>query len=208
MSFSRRWRAGDRPLKYKGLFLFLLGIACALLLGWIVFPLALYRTEPQPLSFSHKVHTGDPTGMTCDSCHELAEDGRFQGIPSLEKCAVCHAEPAGTTAAEKRLVEEYVKPQKEIPWKVYSRQPDNAYFSHAAHIKAGKLKCEACHGSHGQSETLRPYQVNRISGYSRDIWGPNISGIPSQPWQGMKMDRCLRCHAEKGKVDGCISCHK
>ncbi len=195
-------------MKYKGLFLFLSGAGIALVLGWVVFPLALYRTEPQPLSFSHKAHTGQPASMSCDSCHEFAEDGRFLGIPVVDQCAVCHAEPVGKTAGEKRLVEEFVKPKREIPWKVYSRQPDNAWFSHTTHVKKGALKCEECHGDHGQSESLRPYQVNRISGYSRDIWGPNISGIPSQPRLDMKMDRCLGCHAEKNMSQGCISCHK
>lgn len=180
----------------------------SLVLGWMVFPRILYRTEAQPLSFHHKVHTDEPTAASCDSCHEFAEDGRFLGVPALEKCAVCHAEPVGTTAAEKRLVEEFIRPKKEIPWKIYSRQPDNAHFSHAVHVTRGKISCEVCHGPHGKSRDLPPYQVNRISGYSRDIWGPNISGIPSQPWEGMKMDRCIRCHKEKGRSDGCIACHK
>ena len=44
-------------------------------------------------------------------------------------------------------------------------------------MKLAELKCEDCHGPHGASDTLRPYEENRISGYSRDIWGGSISGL-------------------------------
>jgi hypothetical protein len=194
-------------VKHKGTVVFVAGIAASLAIGWYVFPLALYRTEPQPLQFNHKVHT-EQSSMPCESCHEFAEDGRFTGIPAVSKCAECHSAQLGSTENEKRLVEEFVTPQKEIPWKVYSRQPDNAYFSHTSHLKIGNLKCEDCHGLHGASERLEAYQVNRVSGYSRDVWGRNISGFPSHPWEGMKMDRCVRCHEQQNRVDGCIDCHK
>ena len=78
-----------------------------------------------------------------------------------------------------------------------------------------KLAIAACHHDIGlwsahTVDYIPPsvVEVNRISGYSRDIWGPSISGIPSEPWQGMKMDRCVRCHAEQNRVDGCVACHK
>jgi menaquinone reductase, multiheme cytochrome c subunit len=184
------------------------GFTFSLAFGWFLFPYLLYKTEAQPLQFSHKTHTGDKVGMVCSDCHALAADGRFQGIPAVAQCSTCHASPVGTSSDEKVLVERYITPGKEIPWRVYSRQPDNAYFPHAVHLKLGELKCEDCHGPHGKSARLRDYQVNRISGYSRDIWGSNISGIPTEPWQGMKMDRCVRCHAQHGRRDGCIDCHK
>lgn len=192
----------------RGGIVVLAGVVASLGLGWFVFPAVLYRTEPQPIGFNHAVHTGEANGMTCDMCHEFAPDGRFLGIPAIAKCAECHETPIGSTETEKRLVEEFITPGREIPWKVYSRQPDNAFFSHATHVTKATLTCEECHGPHGSSASLPTYQVNRISGYSRDIWGPNISGIPSEPWQGMKMDRCVRCHEERSRVDGCVACHK
>jgi hypothetical protein len=198
----------ELAVKYRGVVVLAAGVVAALALGWFVFPLVLYKTEPQPIGFNHAVHTGEQNGMTCDMCHEFAEDGRFKGIPAIAKCAECHSTAIGTTAVEKQLVDEYITPGKEIPWKVYSRQPDNAFFSHATHGTRGQLACDVCHGPHGTSTTLPPYQVNRISGYSRDIWGRNISGIASEPWQGMKMDRCVQCHEERGRVDGCVACHK
>ncbi len=195
-------------MRFKGPMLFLAGILLALCIGWFAFPMALYKSEPQPLQFNHAIHTGEQNSMTCEMCHEFAADGTFKGIPSIAKCAECHSAPIGTTQNEKTLVEQYVTPQKEIPWKVYSRQPDNAYFPHAVHVKKAEIKCEECHGPHGSSDHLPVYQVNRISGYSRDIWGHNISGIPSHPWEGMKMDRCVRCHAERHRDDSCLDCHK
>ena len=195
-------------MKHRGIIFLLAGVLAALAIGWFVFPLALYRTEPQPIGFNHAVHTGEQNSMTCDMCHEFAEDGRFKGIPVVAKCAECHSTAIGTTDVEKRLVEEYITPGKEIPWKVYSRQPDNAFFPHAVHVKRTEIQCGECHGPHGSSDHLPDYQVNRISGYSRDIWGRNISGVPSQPWEGMKMDRCVKCHADRGRNDSCLDCHK
>ncbi|KAB2924445.1 MAG: cytochrome c3 family protein [Bacteroidetes bacterium] len=184
------------------------GIVSGLALGWFVFPLALYSTEPQPLHFSHATHAGEKAGMACADCHAVDEQGRFQGIPAVAKCAECHSAPIGESASELQLVEQYVTPNREIEWKVYARQPDNAHFPHNAHVTLGAMECADCHGPHGSSDTLRAYQVNRISGYSRDIWGPNISGFASNPWEGMKMDRCVRCHDDRGRRDGCVACHK
>lgn len=184
------------------------GVLFGAAIGWFLFPQLLYRSEPQPLQFSHLVHTGEKGGMACTDCHTTNEQGRFQGIPATAKCAECHAAPMGTTENEKNLVEQYITPNKEIPWHIYARQPDNAYFSHASHVTIGGMKCEACHGPHGSTDSLRVFQVNRVSGYSRDIWGKNISGIGSDPWEGMKMDKCVRCHAEQHRHDGCVACHK
>ncbi len=187
---------------------FIGGIAAALALGWLAYPRALYRKIDQPLQFSHGIHTGPKVGLTCDSCHALRPDGTFSGLPGVEQCAPCHAQAQGNSADEKILVEKYVSPNREIPWLVYARQPENAYFPHAPHINVAKIECQRCHGPHGSSTSLRPLQVNRISGYSRDIWGQNISGFRSRPWDGMKMSDCSRCHAERGVSDSCLMCHK
>ena len=98
-----------------------------------------------------------------------AEDGRFAGIPRIDNCAACHTEPQGETTDEKRLVEEYVTPAREIPWLVYSRQPENVRFPHAIHVKRAKIACERCHGAHAESDALPLHETNRITGYSRDV---------------------------------------
>ena len=57
-------------------------------------------------------------------------------------------------------------PNRQPRWLSYSRQPENVYFSHAAHVRRGRLKCEECHGDVGASDSLRPAREDRISGYS------------------------------------------
>ena len=197
-------------MKVRGTAMFVLGFAATLWAGWSAFPRALYRSASQPLNFSHKVHSGDKVGMACDDCHAVGEDGRFAGIPKLEKCSGCHAEPVTADADEKILVERYVKPEREVPWLVYSRQPDNVAFSHAIHINRAKLKCEKCHAGHDKTDKLRPYEENRVSGYSRDIWGTSISRLVAKPGArpGMKMDDCAQCHAQNKVVTSCLDCHK
>ncbi len=193
---------------YAGKATFMAGLATMLAAGWFGFPRVLYRKIDQPLQFSHRVHTGEKVGLTCDGCHSLKDDGTFAGIPKIEQCATCHAEAQGTTSDEKRLVQDYVAPKREIPWMVYSLQPENVHFPHAPHLKLANIECARCHGPHGESDSLRPFQVNRISGYSRDIWGQRISGIRTRPWDGMKMTDCARCHDERGVNNSCLDCHK
>jgi menaquinone reductase, multiheme cytochrome c subunit len=195
-------------VRSRGIIVFAAGLLAALGVGWLGFPKVLYQRTPQPLQFSHAVHTGEKAGMKCEDCHSLRDDGSFSGIPALEKCAGCHSAPLGTTPAEKQLVEQFVTPNREIPWAVYSRQPENVWFSHAPHLKLAKLECKECHGEHGKTDKLRPYERNRISGYSRDIWGQSISRMGWQPRRGMKMDDCVDCHHKNGQNYSCMDCHK
>jgi menaquinone reductase, multiheme cytochrome c subunit len=192
----------------RGKLLFFGGMAAALAAGWVGFPYALYERMPQPLQFNHAVHTGEKGGMKCEDCHSIRDDGSFAGIPTLEKCAGCHAQPLGSTPAEKLLVEKYVTPNREIPWAVYARQPENVYFSHAPHVKLAKLDCAECHGGQGKTTSLRPFERNRVSGYSRDIWGPNIARISFGKRLGMKMDDCISCHRQHNLTHSCMECHK
>lgn len=195
-------------MSIRGSLSFSLGLAVALGIGWIAFPRALYRTETQPLQFNHKLHSSDKVGSKCADCHTLGADGGF-AVPALDSCSGCHSEPVTQNANEKVLVEQYVKPNRPIPWRVYARQPDNVRFSHAIHVQRAKMKCEECHGDHGSTSSLRSYQENRISGYSRDVWGYSISRIvmdKSHP--AMKMDDCAACHQQHRVDSSCLDCHK
>jgi cytochrome c553 len=192
----------------RGIILFIGGLIVALLFGWTVFPSLLYTTTAQPLQFSHRAHTGESVGLACTDCHAFDAAGRFTGIPRLEKCAGCHSATVTDSPDEKVLVDEYVSTNREIPWLVYARQPQNAYFPHLPHVQDAAIACERCHGPHGSSERLRPLETNRISGYSRDIWGKPIGRFARQEWEGMKMDDCAHCHQERGVSTSCIACHK
>jgi menaquinone reductase, multiheme cytochrome c subunit len=195
-------------VKNRGKLIFLAGFFVMLAAGWFGFPRMLYQKTNQPIQFSHQVHTGDKAGMTCEDCHSFQADGRFNGIPSIGKCAGCHMTLLGNSAGEKVLVEKYVATNTEIPWLVYSRQPENAYFSHVQHVRIAKIQCERCHGPHGASDTLRPYESDRLTGYSRDIWGHSLSRIHSEVWDGKKMDNCASCHEQQGVSNNCLLCHK
>jgi menaquinone reductase, multiheme cytochrome c subunit len=188
-------------------FLFLAGCTMMLVFGWTQFPKLLYSKTSQPATFNHRVHV-EKSSMNCADCHGFRGDGTFAGIPAISGCSACHAEPMGSTESEKVLVANWVKPARDIPWRVYSRQPVNVRFPHAVHVNRAKLPCTQCHGDHGKSESLRPYQENRISGYSRQIWGENIGRFGLKPGDAMKMSDCEGCHAQHNVEAGCLGCHQ
>ncbi len=210
---------GDETMKNgKGGFVilfFILGFVACLVIGWWVFPKILYSQKKQPIPFNHKLHVAQ-VDNGCQSCHYLRKDGSFSGIPTLEECKSCHSETIGESAAEAKFMTEYVYKGREVPWYVYAKQPDCVFFSHAAHIKMGHLACETCHGDVGESEVPKVYQVNRLTGYSRDIWGDNIAGIKKNTYDRMKMDDCAECHetmighrtSAQTKNEACFVCHK
>jgi menaquinone reductase, multiheme cytochrome c subunit len=184
------------------------GLLVALAAGWYGFPRALYLQRQQPLEFRHKTHA-DKSGVTeCTGCHVLREDGEFTGIPKMDTCAQCHAEKMGTSKAEATLVDHYIKKGQETPWLVYSQQPANVWFSHAIHTRRAGLACSECHGAYGRSDQSRTYAIDRISGYSRDIWGHSISRLRNAPHEGMKMSDCEDCHHKRSVEVGCLGCHR
>jgi hypothetical protein len=207
---------------WSGLIYFTAGIVPALIIGWIIFPMALYSEQEQPVNFNHALHLdpdivdgieGDTEAETCLYCHSFRDDGTFAGIPSLDKCMECHEDPEsplGESPEEKKFLTEYVANEIEVPWLSYSRQPDCVYFSHIAHVNMGELECRTCHGDHAKTEKLPVYKENRLSGYSINIWGKNIAGIKMNTWDRMKMDDCAECHSEKGREENnaCFVCHK
>ena len=197
------------------IFMFLIiGLALGMVAGWVVFPKVLYSKKNQPIDFNHKLHleeVGD-----CESCHFFREDGSFSGAPKLAQCIDCHSEQLGESDNEALFIDQYVAKNREVPWLIYARQPDCVFFSHAAHVHGAKMECETCHGDMARTESLRPYEENRLSGYSRDIWGKNPAGLKRNTWDRMKMDDCAKCHATAGihdssvqtGRDACFVCHK
>ncbi|MDY6882119.1 MAG: menaquinone reductase multiheme cytochrome c subunit QrcA [Thermodesulfobacteriota bacterium] len=204
-----------------GLFL-LAGLIPSLIIGWIIFPMVLYSSQPQPINFNHAIHLdeeivegieGDTESERCLYCHEFRNDGTFAGIPKLDKCSECHDDPEsplGETQAEAEFLERYVADGNEIAWLSYYKQPDCVYFSHIAHVKMGEIECGTCHGNHENSEKLPVYKENRLTGYSIAIWGENIAGYKTNTWDRMKMDDCAECHTKMGHEENnaCFVCHK
>ncbi len=190
------------------LLFFLVGFALSLIVGWVIFPKLLYSHKKQPVDFNHQLHMEMDEIEDCSSCHYFREDGSFSGAPKLAQCIDCHDEIVSDTENELVFFEEYVQKEREIPWLIYSKQPPCVYFSHVAHVKMGKMDCVTCHGHIGESTTLPVYQQNRISLYSRNIWGHNIAGIATNSWDRMKMDDCARCHVREGVRQASVQTHK
>jgi hypothetical protein len=182
---------GKNPWKF-----FVLGVIASLIVGWLVFPALIHSRQKQPVFFSHLKH-GEGAGLQCTECHLLRDDGRFAGIPSLDKCLECHASPQGNSKEETdfiKLAEKLKKEKKNVPWLIYSKQPDHVFFSHAAHLKMAKLDCAACHTSvGGKTEENPTYRYKWISGYAPEV---------------MSMKTCETCHEKKGKSNACFVCHK
>ena len=188
---------------------FAIGFVGSILIGWFVFPNWLYSTKVQPIDFNHSLHM-EMVDDGCNSCHFFREDGSFAGVPTLAQCADCHQDVQGSDPNEEVFVNEYVLKEKEVPWYIYSKQPDCVFYSHSAHVQGAGMSCESCHGDIGNSEHLRPYQENRLTGYSRDIWGYSISRLGASKYvPSMKMNDCAKCHAKETGYKGyCFQCHK
>lgn len=172
---------------------FIVGLFVSLIIGWIVFPKILYSQRKQPIDFNHVLHVAEVENG-CESCHFFRKDGTYSGVPKLAQCVDCHEEIQGISTDEIKFVEEYLSKGREVPWFIYSRQPDCVFFSHAAHIKGADMDCITCHGYIGESESLPVYEENRITGYSRNIWGKSVAGFKKHTWDRMKMDDCAECH--------------
>ncbi|NML19866.1 c-type cytochrome [Pseudoflavitalea sp. G-6-1-2] len=155
--------------------------------------------EPvQPIFYSHKVHAGT-NQINCLYCHGGAMESKQASIPSVNVCMNCHmtiteytgapiykedgteldatAEikkvhaAAGYDAAKK----EYTSEGKPVEWVKIHNLPDHVFFSHAQHVKAGKVQCQTCHG-----EINNMHEVKQVAELS--------------------MGWCVNCHRET-KVD-------
>jgi hypothetical protein len=187
----------EKEHKAKGKWLFFwIGIFASLILGWVVFPALIQSRQHQPVHFSHLRH-GDDVSLKCEDCHYFRNDGSFAGIPGLNKCLECHATAQGNSKEEASLIKLADKLKKEnrnIPWLIYSRQPDNVFFSHGAHVKMAKMACATCHKSVGGKTDKNPaYRYKWISGYAPEA---------------MSMETCETCHEKKGISNACFVCHK
>jgi cytochrome c553 len=117
----------------------------------------------QPIKFSHAVHAGQ-NKIDCNYCHYSARSSKTAGIPSANICMNCHllvrtGTRSGVTEINK-VVAAYDN-RKAVEWVRIYRLPDFVFFSHAQHVTAGGINCEACHGN--VKEMHRLYQVPDLS---------------------------------------------
>jgi cytochrome c551/c552 len=127
-----------------------------------------YQPE-QPIFYSHKVHAGT-NQISCLYCHGNAWESKHATVPSLNVCMNCHSaineyhgeklyredgqEVDGTSEIQKLYsyagydakAGKYTQAGKPIEWIKIHNLPDHVFFSHAQHIRAGKVQCQTCHG--------------------------------------------------------------
>jgi mono/diheme cytochrome c family protein len=123
----------------------------------------------QPIFYSHKVHAGT-NQISCLYCHGGAWESKHAGVPSLNVCMNCHAaindykgeklyrengEEVDGTAEIQKLYSytgydvkagKITKPGTPVEWTQIHNLPAYVFFSHAQHIRAGKVQCQTCHG--------------------------------------------------------------
>lgn len=155
--------------------------------------------EPvQPIYYSHKVHAGT-NQINCLYCHGGAMESKQASIPSVNVCMNCHmsineytgapiykedgTEVNGTAEIQKIYAaagwdpakKQYTGETKPVEWVKIHNLPDHVFFSHAQHVKAGKVQCQTCHG-----EINNMHEVKQVAELS--------------------MGWCVNCHRET-KVD-------
>jgi mono/diheme cytochrome c family protein len=150
-------------------------IIVMLLLGWLITEAGIglgrqqgYQPQ-QPIFFSHRVHAG-LNQISCLLCHGNAWYGKQASVPSLNFCMNCHAaitvyrgerltrpdgSPVDPNGEIQKLFEytgydpakgRYTRPGRPVEWIRIHNLPDFVFFSHAQHVKAGKVQCQTCHG--------------------------------------------------------------
>lgn len=159
-----------------------------------------YQPE-QPIFYSHKVHAGI-NQINCLYCHGNAWESKSAAIPSVNVCMNCHktiqayekgpelfneeGEKVDGTAEIAKLYKyagfdpknaDAWDPSKAKPieWTKIHNLPDHVFFSHAQHVRAGKVQCQTCHGEITAMDEVK--QVSELS-----------------------MGWCVNCHRET-KVD-------
>jgi cytochrome c2 len=140
--------------------------------------------EPkQPIYYSHKVHAGI-NQISCLYCHGNAWESRHAAIPSVNVCMNCHKaiqsyekgpalydadgnevngtdqihilykyagfDPANSTKWNPSMA-------KPVEWIKIHNLPDYVFFSHAQHVRAGKVQCQTCHGSITEMDEVKQF---------------------------------------------------
>ena len=133
----------------------------------------------QPIPFSHRIHAGTKE-ISCIFCHPYASESSNAGIPSVEKCLLCHSVIASNFEPISRI-KKYKARGEGVLWARVSNLPVFVHFNHQPHITAGH-DCGECHGDVKSMDRIKP---------AHDI----------------TMNFCVSCH-QKNKVSvDCYTCH-
>lgn len=137
----------------------------------------------QPIRFNHRLHVAQ--GLECATCHVSFQKEASSGLPTIDICLACHAQPM-TDHPEEKKIAEYASSGKALRWvRIYDYLPGDVVFSHKVHVIYGKIDCATCHGDIAASE--KP---------------------PVKPAVQHTMASCLACHAQMDASRDCLACHK
>ncbi len=140
---------------------------------------SLFAQADQPIAYNHRIHVADYR-LDCRFCHSSAMKTNSAGIPSVEKCMICHRVIA-VDRPEIVKLSRYWKEKKPIPWNRATDVPDFVYFPHYRMVNAG-VACLHCHPGMDRAAAA----VQR-----RDL----------------TMGFCLSCHRSRGVSIDCWTCH-
>lgn len=137
----------------------------------------------QPIRFNHRLHVEQ--GLGCDTCHVSVQKAAWSGLPTVDICLACHAQPM-TDRPEEKKIAAYAASGKALRWvRIYDYLPGDVVFSHKVHVVYGKLDCATCHGNIAASETP-----------------------PVKPAVQHTMASCVACHVRTATTRDCLACHK
>ncbi len=174
------------PFYRNKFYIALIAIIAFLLAGYFItqWGIGLGRQQgyqpQQPIFFSHRVHAGLQQ-ISCLLCHGNAWESKAATVPSPNVCMNCHA--AITDYHGERLIRpdgvrvdpneeihklysytgydpeqgKYTKPGKPIEWVRIHNLPDHVFFSHAQHVRAGKIQCQTCHGNIQEMDEVKQF---------------------------------------------------
>jgi len=140
---------------------------------------AAHAEVSQPIRYTHKVHVVSYK-IDCRFCHSSATKSATAGIPSVEKCMICHRVIA-VDKPEIKKIAQYWKEKNPIPWNRVTELPEYTYFPHFRMVNAG-VPCLTCHPGVDQADIA----VQR---------------------QEFTMGFCLNCHRSRGVSIDCWTCH-
>jgi hypothetical protein len=136
----------------------------------------------QPVAFDHRLHVRE-LEIACATCHAFDAPAPFSGLPEIETCASCHAEPLGTSPEEAKVVAAATSGAG-LAWVPLQREPRHVFFSHRLHAGAAGIACDECHPAFA------------------DARAPPPRAAP------VRMSECLRCHERAGAPTRCTACHR
>jgi hypothetical protein len=141
----------------------------------------------QPIDFNHQIHVSKKKAP-CTDCHTGAERSDHAGLPSLQRCLLCHMKPqpeGKTPSKAERRVRQLAAQGAKIRWNRVTRNEGHVYFSHRVHVTLAKMSCTHCHGD------VRKWKAP-----------------PTEPNPRLtSMSRCMDCHRRKGASNRCSACH-